>query len=126
MRITSFRLLMVITLLVAYLHAPVVAGQAAPGQKSYICNLAKVFHLKAGDYLSVYSGPSDQSSKIDQLTNDTVVYVCDEEEDWLKVSYGTRKSPCGPVAPTDGLNVRKATACKSGWVRREWVNIISG
>jgi hypothetical protein len=101
-------------------------GQVSPYKASYVCNLAKIYRLKTGHYVSVHSSPTQRSSKIDQLTNDTVVYICDEEEGWLKVSYGSRKNPCGPAAPIDGLDISKTTACKSGWVRREWVNIISG
>ena len=50
----------------------------------YLCNYAKVYHLKNRSYLSVRSGPGEQFSKIDRLGADTSVYVCDEKRGVVK------------------------------------------
>lgn len=91
----------------------------------YVCNYAKVCHLAAGHYLAVRSGPGLHFSKIDQLKLGTVVYTCDESEYWSKVYYKGSNGSCGPES-TDGLDVRKTTHCKFGWVNDKWIDIISG
>jgi hypothetical protein len=104
----------------------IAAGHAALYKAPYVSNLAKAYRLKPEEYLSVHSGPGVRFSNLDQLTGITVVYICDEEGDSLRVFYRTRKWPCGPISPTEGLDVRQTASCKSGWVRREQVDISSG
>ncbi len=53
------------------------------------------------------------------------VYVCDEQSDWLKIFYSDPEGPCGKESP-GGLDVRRVTTCKSGWVKQEWIEILSG
>jgi hypothetical protein len=93
--------------------------------KGFRCNFAKVYHLKPGAQLPVRSGPGLQFPKIDHLVDGTVVYTCDEQGEWLKVSYGDKTTPCGSIV-SDGIDAQKVSACKSGWVERKYVNVISG
>jgi uncharacterized protein YgiM (DUF1202 family) len=92
---------------------------------SYLCNFAKVYHLKTGGRLSVRSGPGVQFSKIGSLEAGTTVYICDEQGEWNKVYYGGPNSPCGLTNPK-GINVREVKTCKSGWVNRNWIDVLSG
>ena len=90
-----------------------------------LCGFAKVNHLQEGSYLSVRSGPGSQFSKIDSLEAGTSVYVCDEHREWLRIFYGGKDTPCGSESP-GGLDARKAATCKSGWVNRKWIDVLSG
>jgi len=98
--------------------APVPAPPSAD-----LCNYAKVAHLQPATHLIVRSGPGKHFPKTDQLEDGAVVYTCDEHSDWLKVCYAT--GPCNEVFP-QGLDAKKAQECKSGWVNRRWIEIISG
>ena len=91
----------------------------------YTCNFATVYNLEDGTHLNVRSGAGANFSRLDQLTNGASVYICDERGEWLKVYYSGLDGPCGAESP-QGLDVRKAAACKSGWVRRDWINVLSG
>ncbi len=93
--------------------------------KGYLCNFAKVYHLNPGAHLPVRSGPGAQFPQTDQLVGGKAVYVCDEQGDWLKVSYGGENTPCGTVL-SNGLDAQKALECSSGWVRRKYINVLSG
>jgi SH3-like domain-containing protein len=88
-----------------------------------LCNYAEVKPLQSAMHLIVRSGPGKQFQKIDQLEGGAVVYTCDEHADWLKIYYAT--GPCSEVVP-QGLDAKKAQMCKSGWVNRKWIEIISG
>ena len=101
------------------------AGKSIPYTKPYLCNFAKVYHIKVGSYLSVRSGPGVEFSKVDQLAAGASVYICDERGEWFRIFYGGADSPCGSISPS-GLDVRKVTTCKSDWVNRKWINVLSG
>jgi uncharacterized protein YgiM (DUF1202 family) len=90
---------------------------------TYRCNYAKVKKLKPGQYLAVRSGAGAHYQSVDRLRADTEVYTCDERGDWLKIFYGS-----GPCSQTlrDGIDSKETASCKSGWVNREWIDIISG
>ena len=93
--------------------------------KGFLCNYAKVYRLKVGSYLSVRSGPGERYSKIDRLEAGRSVYICDEHMEWYRIFYGSLDSPCGEKS-IGGLDVRKVGSCKSGWVNRKWIDVISG
>jgi uncharacterized protein YgiM (DUF1202 family) len=106
-----------------------VYGQVAKPIKSptdpYFCNYSKVYNLQDDTYLSVRSGPGMQFSKIDRLKNETVVYVCDEKSDWVQIFYSGPERPCVADSPVGILSTKENT-CKSGWAKREWINVIAG
>ena len=91
----------------------------------YVCNYAKIYHLTAGHYVNVRSGPSPQSPIIDKLEAGTVVYTCDAQGDWDKVFYRAANGSCG-MESSDGLDVRKTAHCKTGWIIDKWIDILSG
>lgn len=97
-------------------------GQIA--KAPYLCNYAKVYNLSAGSYLSVRSG-REQFSRVDRLEAGKSVYICDEHGEWYKVFYGGADTPCGCESP-GGIDVRKVSTCKAGWVNRKWIDVLSG
>lgn len=90
-----------------------------------LCNFAKVYKLAPGSYLSVRSGPGEQYSKIDHLPDGKAVYICDEHREWVQIFYSGLDGPCGSASPA-GLDAHKAATCKSGWVNRQWIDVLSG
>jgi SH3-like domain-containing protein len=97
-------------------------------EKSYKCNYAKIINLKKGAYVSVRSGPGMKYKPVDYLKNNAIIYICDEYGDWNKVFYSDGEGPCsGEVTSVlDGLDENIAVLCKSGWVHRKFIDVISG
>jgi hypothetical protein len=105
-----------------------VPAQSPSGNSSasYVCNLARVKdHIGLGDYAAVRSGPGAQFRKTDRLLSGREVYVCDEHGEWLKVFYSGPNRPCGPTF-SNGLDVQKTKGCRSGWIEKKWIDVISG
>jgi hypothetical protein len=96
-----------------------------PATDQGLCNFAKVVHIRSGAHLTVRSGASRQFIKIDRLSNGAPVYICDERGDWFEISYSDPNGPCGAQSPK-GMDIRKANTCKSGWVRKKWIEVLSG
>ncbi len=90
-----------------------------------LCNFAKLNRKGLQSNVSVRSGPGAKFSRIDTLHDGAIVYTCDEGRGWYKVSYGDVNSPCGMVSPS-GLEMNKTAGCKSGWIKREWIEVLSG
>jgi hypothetical protein len=93
-----------------------------------LCNYSKVINLQPGHFLSVRSGPGTRSRKIGQLSLGKEVYVCDEHFYWYKVFYSDPSVPNSPcdISLPKGVDVNEAKRCKSGWVRRYFIDLISG
>jgi hypothetical protein len=100
---------------------------APPGNTSNpgLCNFAKVYRLRDGSRLSVRSGSGASFSLTDRLEDGRSVYICDEHRDWYRIYYGGLDTPCGQEFPA-GIDARKASECKSGWVSRKWIDVHSG
>src|SRR5437879_2580800 len=101
-------------------HARMVAEILA----SVRCNLATVYRLSPRQKLIVRSKPKENSSVVARLDEGRIVYVCDESGDWLNVYFGGDEGPCFRTYE-GGLRFRDARKCGSGWVRQDWVNILS-
>jgi uncharacterized protein YgiM (DUF1202 family) len=97
--------------------------KAEPSQ-NYVCNYAKVYHLKHGTRLSVRSGAGSRFHKVDSLSEGTFVYICDEHGDWVEVFYGS-DTTCGSEI-SSGIRRSKTSGCRSGWVNRQWIDVLSG
>jgi hypothetical protein len=103
-------------------------GQINAPNSSYqfaLCNAAEVYHLKSSAYLAVREKPNSKSPSIDKLHNGEVIYTCDESGEWIKIYYRSVGKPC-LYGSLYGLDARNAGDCKSGWVNRKWINILSG
>jgi hypothetical protein len=93
---------------------------------SYVCNLAQVKdHIGQGDYATVRSCPGAQFRKTDRLLSRRDVYICDEDGKWFKVFYSGPSRPCGQTF-SNGLDVQKTKGCRSGWIEKKWIDVISG
>lgn len=90
---------------------------------TYLCNYAKV--SVSSSALNVRSRPSAKAKVVERLKNGADVYVCDEMGVWLKIVFWTAPAPCS-VARESGMPVNETQGCRSGWVRREGIEIISG
>jgi hypothetical protein len=119
----------VLALLFEIQKGPLWAQSAASNTgTTYMCNYSKVINLRPGHSLSVRSGPGTRFRRTGQLSPGKEVYVCNEHFYWYEVFYsdpGVPNSPCDKSSPK-GLNVNEAKRCKSGWVKRDWIDVISG
>lgn len=95
------------------------------GDAPYRCNFAKVTVPSASKSAVVRVHPRPDSLQLDRLPSEQVVYVCDENRYWYQIFYGPPGTPCGSSAAS-GLDVREARKCKSGWISRRWVDVLSG
>jgi hypothetical protein len=94
---------------------------AAPGER-YLCNYAKIVGPRS---VPVIAEADHKAQKTANLPRGSVVYVCDERGTFVEVYFGTLQNPCARPSP-QGLDVRLARRCRSGWVRRGWVEVLSG
>ncbi len=120
-----FNLLFLLAVMAQQQTGRAVKSQVPEYRTPYLCNYAKVYNLKPESFLTVRSGPGMSFPQIDRLENGTVVYICDEHLDWVKVFYSGPEHPCG-TRSTAGLDVREAGSCKAGWANRKWINVLSG
>ena len=106
------------------LHTGLATAQSA--SSSYTCNFAKVKISSGGPaHVSVRTGAGPKFQQIDTLDSGREVYICDESGDWFKIFYSGPDGPCGATSE-NGLDVQKTKGCKSGWVEKRWVDVISG
>jgi hypothetical protein len=98
---------------------------STPAGAPPLCNFAKVYHLRPGNRIEVYASPDARSANINTLPTNAVVYTCDETKDWYKVFYGSPGKPCRAGTP-NGLPETQKMDCQSGWVRKKWIDVLSG
>lgn len=102
------------------------SGMAQNTSNFYTCNSAKVELTSGqGNSVAVRVGPGHRFREIDKLGSGHRVYICDEQGDWFEIFYSGSDAPCGSSSDS-GLDVRKAKGCRSGWVEKKWINVISG
>jgi SH3-like domain-containing protein len=89
------------------------------------CNLATTYRLRGRENLNVRMKPKEESPVVARLGEGRIVYVCDQDGEWLNVYFGGVEGPCFRTYEW-GLRFREARKCRSGWVRQNWVNILSG
>jgi hypothetical protein len=91
------------------------------------CGLGVVKGLKAGGdgFLSVRARPSAKGRELDRLRNGDEVYICADKGDWIGIVYSRPRRDCGV---TSAVARRSAYAgpCNSGWVHRNWVELVAG
>jgi uncharacterized protein YraI len=101
-------------------------GTAQTASPSYTCNFAKVTLSSGGPaHVSVRTGAGSKFRQIDKLDRGREVYICDESGDWFKIFYSGPDGPCGGNSE-DGLDVGKTKGCRSGWIEKRWIDVISG
>jgi hypothetical protein len=94
---------------------------AAP-RESYLCNYAKIVGPRS---VPVLANASRAARKTASLPRGSVVFICDERGEFDEVYFSTPQGPCSSRW-SNGLNVRMATRCRSGWVRKAWIEVLSG
>jgi hypothetical protein len=90
-----------------------------------LCNYATVYQLAGSEKLNVYAAATMRSAEIDKLHEGAVVYTCDETRSWFQIFYSTDSKPC-KAGTQNGLPETQRTDCRSGWVQKKWINVISG
>jgi len=78
----------------------------------------------AGDnFLAVRSGPSSRYEQMDEIHTGDIVFLCDEQGDWLGIVY-----PDGECGVMDVIEDREAYGgdCKSGWVFAKYIRPYAG
>ena len=107
--------------MIVLLAAAVVVANSRPVSNTavdnYSCNLA----VLAVSQTAVRLKPYKRSSITGTVRKTTPLYVCDEKQAWYKIYYSGRCS-----AKSMGILFSSARKCKSGWIRRQAVRIISG
>lgn len=91
----------------------------------YLCNYSKVTGLGPAMRLHVRLGPSVRDRSVDTLVDGQIVYVCDSNLYWYKIVYGDSSGHCEQTSER-GLDIRQTKDCKAGWVRKKWIDILSG
>jgi len=104
---------------VSQIQAPTPDGEPAR------CNYAKVYRLANGTNLKIHAEARTGSAEIGSLLNGTNVYVCDETKAWFQIFYSVAGKPCKSGTP-EGLPEPQRRDCRSGWVEKKWINVISG
>ena len=87
------------------------------------CNVAVVKGLQ-NSRLRVRSGPGSQFPRIDSLGEGKRVFTCNEHREWLGVAYSAYEGMC--LGDEQGLPITQLPACRTGWVIRRWIEIITG
>lgn len=105
---------------------PVWSGSLPPANsvRGNICNLAFVRGL-GPSRLQVRAGPGRRFRSRDALRDGERVYTCNESGEWLGVVFSRPGAPCGNQQPV-GLDITLTRSCRSGWVHRRWIDIITG
>ena len=110
------------------------ASQPIPDQQSAYrqelddsirCNLATIYKLGPSGAIEIRSKPTLRSRVVARLPEGNIVYVCDQDGDWVNVFFSGTEAPCFR-AYEGGLEQKRAMECQSGWVQQKLVNIISG
>jgi hypothetical protein len=89
------------------------------------CNYAKVYNLNSGEFLLVREESNHNSQIIDKLYNGILVYICDEYGDFYNVFYGRKDGKCRDINKY-GIIFNETGSCKSGWVEKKWIDVLSG
>jgi hypothetical protein len=117
--------ILLVTLASASQRVPVLPVSRAPAD--WLCNLAEV---RGPRPVQMRDGPTSRARVIATLTAGTRVFVCNEvrgnsRPSWLGVVYSGPGKPCGNGS-AEGLPVRMAAHCQSGWIRETSIEVLSG
>ena len=92
------------------------------GTSSNLCNSARIVAPQSASSVTLRARPSVRSAKAGILNYDVPIYVCDERGEWYRIFYAGN---CGDGHP-QGLKSNETRSCKSGWIPRKRVEVISG
>ena len=107
---------------------PVWSGNMPPAEsvRGNLCNLAVVKPDPSGAPSSRprRSRAQDFVASVELSAGDRV-YTCSNRGEWFGVAYSTPAARCGGPEKV-GLDIRRITSCRSGWVHRDWVEVLTG
>lgn len=102
-----------------------VRSSVAPnGLRGDFCNLA-VVRLDRSRSLRVRGEPNRQSRTLDGLRRGQRVYACQQQGEWLRIAYHGPNAPCEATHEL-GLEASRSRSCRSGWVHRDFIDILTG
>lgn len=109
------------------LAVPIWSGSLPPLEsvRGNLCNLAAVKKLGQSRHLLVRAGSGHRFESIDRLSTGERVYTCSNRGEWIGVAYSTPNVRCGGPGPV-GLDIRRTKSCRSGWVHRDWIEVLAG
>jgi len=89
-----------------------------------------VAEIRRAQHVKVRVGPGRRYAEADVLPAGTMVFTCNEARDhreqyWIGIVYRAAGKPCDGAKP-DGLDIWLSGHCRSGWVERRWVEILTG
>jgi hypothetical protein len=122
----SLAILMIAAGMEAQPSVPVWSDSVPPAGsvRGYACNLAVVRGI-GSSRLPVRVGPGRRFKRRDALREGERVYTCNERGKWLGVVFSRPNATCGNQQPI-GLDITLTRSCRSGWVHRRWIEIITG
>lgn len=96
------------------------------------CSLG-IVRIAPGRHLNVRAGPHLRYRRVDRLSAGETVYICNEDSHeqrgdrvfWDGIAYARPGHPCRAARPL-GLEARATGDCRSGWARRDWIEILAG
>jgi len=89
-----------------------------------LCNAAKVVRATKTE-VEVHYSYEASSKVVGTLRLGKTVYTCDETQLWYRVFYSAPGAAC-EAGTQNGLPESKTSTCKSGWVRKKFIDVISG
>jgi hypothetical protein len=93
------------------------------------CNVGRVVDLRPGRHVLVRSESRPNARVIGMLDRGEYVLACNEDRDehyrhWYGVVYSRPDNACRTGIPRRALSFNRS--CLSGWVRRQWVELLTG
>jgi hypothetical protein len=97
------------------------------------CSISVVTGLAAGRHLLVRAQPRLGAPIVGRLASGEYIFACDESWDWhgneriywYGIVYGTADGRCRAGLPrSEGMTY--TSACRSGWARRQWIEVLTG
>ncbi len=87
--------------------------------------LVKGLKSRGDNFLSVRAGPNSGQRELDRLRNGRRVWMCDERGDWIGIVYGTGEQECKVGSPI-ARKMPYPGPCRSGWVHKNFVELLAG
>lgn len=117
--------ILLVVLASGWQQVPVLSAPQA--RADWLCNLAEV---RGPSPVQMRDGPTLRARVTATLPPGTRVFVCNEvrgnsRPSWLGVVYSSSGKPCDNGS-AEGLPVRLAARCASGWIRETSIEVLSG
>jgi hypothetical protein len=93
------------------------------------CNVARVVGLRSGHHVLVRDRSRPHARVTGWLNRGEYALVCNEDRDerdrhWYGIVYSRPDGACRTGLPRRALSFNRS--CRSGWVRRQWIEVLTG